>query len=300
MEKAQTRKRDALLWLLVIALSAIYFAFDRALYKKLLDVKDIELLGLTFHLGQWHRFVFAGFQWLILLWYLQVYVKQEQLKTMTWFVFGLFLLDACLIPLVKLGVAKPFPYYIYEIFHKAIKYMASGLFAVMATVFIKFIRKMRPMEKNIISEEAEIFSEKNESINYTPIPLWWRWLFRVVFVIAVIVCSYLLFTDRFKLSGIVYLLGLMGIGFQLRWNRHRFVKINTSILGFNLALSWLYGLYGVWEDFITGGIYFLCGFFILLFTNSIENQSVFRSLMLAVYLMFSLAAWFMFFLFDVF
>ena len=300
MEKAQTRKRDALLWLLVIALSAIYFAFDRALYKKLLDVKDIELLGLTFHLGQWHRFVFAGFQWLILLWYLQVYVKQEQLKTMTWFVFGLFLLDSCLIPLVKLGVAKPFPYYLHGIFHKAIKYMASGLFAVMATVFIKFIRKMRPIEKNIISEEAEIFSEKNESINYTPIPLWWRWLFRVVFVIAVIVCSYLLFTDRFKLSGIVYLLGLMGIGFQLRWNRHRFVKINTSILGFNLALSWLYGLYGVWEDFITGGIYFLCGFFILLFTNSIENQSVFRSLMLAVYLMFSLAAWFMFFLFDVF
>ena len=300
MEKAQTRKRDAFLWLLVIGLSAVYFAFDRALNKKLLDVKDIELLGLTFHLGQWHRFVFAGFQWLILLWYLQVYVKQEQLKTMTWFVFGLFLLDSCLIPLVKLGVAKPFPYYLHGIFHKAIKYMASGLFAVMATVFIKFIRKMRPIEKNIISEEAEIFSEKNESINYTPIPLWWRWLFRVVFVIAVIVCSYLLFTDRFKLSGIVYLLGLMGIGFQLRWNRHRFVKINTSILGFNLALSWLYGLYGVWEDFITGGIYFLCGFFILLFTNSIENQSVFRSLMLAVYLMFSLAAWFMFFLFDVF
>ena len=297
--KVQTWKRDALFWALVICLSAIYFVFNRALYKNLLDVRDIELLGLIFHLGQWHRFVFAGFQWLILLWYLQVYVKQEQLKTMTWFVFGLFLLDAGLIPLVKLGVAKPFPFYIHGIFHKAIKYMASGLFAVMATVFIKFIKKMKPVDKNVLTE-PEILTEENKSINYTPIPLWWRWLFRVVFVIAVVVCSYLLFTNRFKLSGIVYLLGLMGIGFQLRWNMHRFRKIKTSILGYNLALCWLYGLYGVWEDFFTGGIYFLCGFFILLLTNSIKNQSVFRSLILAVYLIFSMAAWFMFFLFDVF
>ena len=297
--KVQTWKRDALFWALVICLSAIYFVFNRALYKNLLDVRDIELLGLIFHLGQWHRFVFAGFQWLILLWYLQVYVKQEQLKTMTWFVFGLFLLDAGLIPLVKLGVAKPLPYYIYGIFHKAIKYMASGLFAVMATVFIKFIKKMKPVDKNVLTE-PEILTEENKSINYTPIPLWWRWLFRVVFVIAVVVCSYLLFTNCFKISGIVYLLGLMGIGFQLRWNRHRFRKIKTSILGYNLALCWLYGLYGVWEDFFTGGIYFLCGFFILLLTNSIKNQSVFRSLILAVYLIFSMAAWFMFFLFDVF
>ena len=299
MEKAQTRKRDAFLWLLVIGLSAVYFAFDRALNKKLLDVKDIELLGLTFHLGQWHRFVFAGFQWLILLWYLQVYVKQEQLKTMTWFVFGLFLLDACLIPLVKLGVAKPFPFYIHGIFHKAIKYMASGLFAVMSTVFIKFIKKMKPVDKNVLTE-PEILTEEKKSKKYKPIPLWWRWIFRVVYIIAIVVCSYLLFTNRFKLSGIVYLLGLMGIGFQLRWNRHRFRKIKTSTLGSNLALCWLYGLYGVWEDFFTGGIYFLCGFFILLLTKSIKNQSVFRSLILAVYLIFSMAAWFMFFLFDVF
>lgn len=299
MKKAQTRKRDAFFWLLVIGLSAVYFAFDRALYKNLLDVRDIELLGLTFHLGQWHRFVFAGFQWLILLWYLQVYVKQEQLKTMTWFVFGLFLLDAGLIPLVKLGVAKPFPYYIHGIFHKAIKYMASGLFAVMATVFIKFIKKMKPVDKNVLTE-PEILTEEKKSKKYKPIPLWWRWIFRVVYIIAIVVCSYLLFTNRFKLSGIVYLLGLIGIGFQLRWNRKRLKRINPIFIGLNLLLAWLYGLYGIWEDFFTGGTYFMIAFFILVIIRGSKNDSIFKVLLTAMMLIFGLAAWFMFFLFDVF
>lgn len=296
--KAQYKKRDTLAWVIIIALSAVYFAFNRALYKGFLDINDMHFAGLTFHLGQLHRFVFAGIQWMVLLWYLQVYVAQEQLKTLTWFVAGLFVLDAALIPLVKSGIAKPIPYYLHGMFHKAIKYMASGLFAVMATVFIKFIKKSTPMNPKEIKVKQEI-TEENKT-KHTPIPQWWRWLFRIAYVFSVILCTYLLFTNHFKWSGIVYLCGLTGIGFQLKWKRRRFKKISPILILLGLSITWIYGLYGVWEDFFTGGVYFLSGFFILITTRNSKNETLFRGLNTAIILLFSLAAWFMYFFFDVF
>jgi len=70
-----------------------------------------------------------------------------------------------LIPLVKSGIAKPIPYYLHGMFHKAIKYMASGLFAVMATVFIKFIKKSLPMNPKEIQTKQENTDENKKSIH---------------------------------------------------------------------------------------------------------------------------------------
>jgi hypothetical protein len=190
--------------------------------------------------------------------------------------------------------------------------MASGLVAIMASVFLKFIPKKKnsPKKMNASSlnnanpqlESKDFMDYKGDiteySENYTPIPQWWRWLFRVAFVGFSLLAIALMYKHYYRLSALAYFLGLLGIGFQLRWNTYRFMKISGYKLGLSLLMVWVLGLYASWFDFLPGALYFLYGFFVLLLTNSTKEESVFRGIFTILNLLLGIAGVMMYFFFG--
>ena len=193
----------------------------------------------------------------------------------------------------------------HRIFYNFIKYMASGLVAIMASVFLKFIPKKKNSPENMNTStpnnaDAPIEPEvqKKYPENYTPIPQWWRWLFRVAFVGFSLLAIALMYKHYYRLSALSYFLGLLGIGFQLRWNTYRFEKITGYKLGLSLFTIWVLGLYTSWFDFLPGGLYFLYGFFVLLLTNSTNEESVFRGIFMILNLLLGIAGVMMYLFFG--
>jgi hypothetical protein len=304
--------RNLVFFALVVLVSGVYFMFNRYLYLKLLDVNTQVIWGVPFHFSQFHSFVFAGIQWLVLLWYLEPYTDRSVLIKLSIVVGIIFLLDLITIALVK---TTNYPYITksaHRIFYNFIKYMASGLVAIMASVFLKFIPKKKnsPKKMNASSlnnanpqlESKDFMDYKGDiteySENYTPIPQWWRWLFRVAFVGFSLLAIALMYKHYYRLSALAYFLGLLGIGFQLRWNTYRFMKISGYKLGLSLLMVWVLGLYASWFDFLPGALYFLYGFFVLLLTNSTKEESVFRGIFTILNLLLGIAGVMMYFFFG--
>ena len=297
--------RNLLFFVMVVLISAAYFLFNRYLYLKLLDVNTQIIWGIPFHFSQFHSFVFAGIQWLVLIWYLDPYTDRAVLIKLSIAVGIIFLLDLITIALVK---TTDYPYITksaHRIFYNFIKYMASGLVAIMASVFLKFVPKKKNSPKNMNASTPKqtdplIGSDdlKKYPENYKPIPLWWRWLFRVAFVGFSLLAMALLFKHYYRLSALSYFLGLLGVGFQLRWNTYRFKKIAPYKVALTLVVLWTLGLYATWFDFLPGALYFIYGFFVLLITRSTKEESVFKGIFTIVNLLLGIAGLIMYFLFG--
>lgn len=297
--------RNLAFFALVVLVSGFYFMFNRYLYLKLLDVNTQVIWGIPFHFSQFHSFVFAGIQCLVLLWYLEPYTDRSVLIKLSIAVGIIFLLDLITIALVK---TTNYPYITksaHRIFYNFIKYMASGLVAIMASVFLKFIPKKKHSPENMNTStpnNADVVTEpedlKKYPENYTPIPQWWRWLFRVAFVGFSLLAIALMYKHYYRLSALSYFLGLLGIEFQLRWNTYRFKKITGYKVGLSLFMIWALGLYATWFDFLPGALYFFYGFFVLLLTRSTKEESIFRGIFTILNLLLGIAGLIMYFLFG--
>jgi hypothetical protein len=297
--------RNLIFFVLVVLVSAAYFVFNRYLYLNLLDIQTQVIGGIPFHFSQFPSFVFAGIQWLVLLWYLEPYTDRSVLVKLSVAIGLVFLLDLIMIALVK---TTNYPYItknVHGIIYNFIKYTASGLVAIMASVFLKFI----PKKKNSPETMNTPLDQKSENLintdklnkyneNYTPIPQWWRWLFRLAFVGFSLLAIVLMYKHYYRLSALSYFLGLVGIGFQLRWNTFRFKKIAAYKVGLSLFTIWALGLYATWLDFLPGALYFIYGFFVLLLTRSTQEESVFKGIFTIINLLMGIAALVMYFIFG--
>lgn len=297
--------RNLIFFTLVVLVSATYFVFNRYLYLNLLDIQTQVIGGIPFHFSQFPSFVFAGIQWIILLWYLEPYTDRSVLVKLSVAIGLIFLLDLILIALVK---TTNYPYItknVHGIIYNFIKYTASGLVAIMASVFLKFIPKKKnsPETMNTPNQNNADVQKESEDIkkypeNYTPIPQWWRWLFRMAFIGFSLLAIVLLYKHYYRLSALSYFLGLVGIGFQLRWNTFRLEKIAAYKVGLSLFAIWALGLYATWFDFLPGALYFIYGFFVLLLTRSTQEESVFKGIFTIINLLMGIAALIMYFLFG--
>jgi len=304
--------RNLVFFALVVLVSGVYFMFNRYLYLKLLDVNTQVIWGVPFHFSQFHSFVFAGIQWLVLLWYLEPYTDRSVLIKLSIVVGIIFLLDLITIALVK---TTNYPYITksaHRIFYNFIKYMASGLVAIMASVFLKFIPKKKnsPKKMNASSlnnanpqlESEDVMDHQGGinkySENYTPIPQWWRWLFRVAFVGFSLLAIALMYKHYYRLSALTYFLGLLGIGFQLRWNTNRFKRIASYKSGFAIFIITLLGFYATWYDFLPGALYFLMNFFVFYITRTKKNESIIKGFLTIINLLLGISGLMMYFLFG--
>lgn len=286
---------------LVIVVSGAYFLFNRYLYLNLLDINTQIIWGIPFHFSQFHSFIFAGIQWLILLWYLEPYTDRSVLIKLSIAVGIILLLDLIAIVLVK---TTHYPYITknaHLILYNFIKYMASGLVAIMASVFLKIIPKKKNSSENIdvsTQNNADVQTELEDPDeyleNYTPITRWWHWLFRVAFVGFSLLAIVLMFKHYYRLSALSYFLGLLGVGYQLHWDE----EIAPYKVGLSLIVIWALALYATWFDFLSGALYFFYGFFVLLLTHSNEEGSLFKSIFTIINLLMGIAGLFMYFLFG--
>jgi hypothetical protein len=297
--------RNVVFFALVVLVSGIYFMFNRYLYLNLLDINTQVIGGVPFHFSQFPSFVFAGIQWLVLLWYLEPYTDRSVLIKLSIAVGIIFLLDLITIALVK---TTNYPYITksaHRIFYNFIKYMASGLVAIMASVFLKFIpkkknspKKMNASSLNNADSPIEPEDLKKYPENYTPIPKWWRWLFQVAFVGFSLLAMALMYKHYYRLSALAYFLGLLGIGFQLRWNTNRFKRIASYKSGFAIFIITLLGFYATWYDFLPGALYFLMNFFVFFITRTKKNESIIKGFLTIINLLLGISVLIMYFLFG--
>lgn len=130
------------------------------------------------------------------------------------------------------------------------------------------------------------FSKKKKLIAYI--------LYGIFVTLAVTVMA----LDYYRTSSILFLLGIIIFGTFHKWNKSRFKKLSSYGVNTSVFLCWMLGLYGVWWDFVSGILYFLWAFFILLTTNHYRNENIFRGIITALSLLFSILAFILYLIFD--
>ncbi len=124
------------------------------------------------------------------------------------------------------------------------------------------------------SRVEKLESKKIRSVKTTLIVLFY--LLTIPFVF------YLIFIGQHKTSAGLFLFDLFLVASAKSWNIKRMARINDSFVYLFYTLSAILGVWGFLFDFLTGALYFLAGFFILVFTKSYKNQSVTRSLIMVL------------------
>ena len=267
----------------IFILSAVYFFINR-----FISIPAREFMGIKWNFSQIPTLLFGFIQWIILVNYLQYFIPKKAVVQLNIAVFMAFFTDCMIIILHKTSPPNEFMPHIYYISHSLIKFFASGLIAVIASVYLRVT-----VNPNKIYIPEIDYSERNSVENYRPISPLWKRTFRILFYFFVLVSISLLIWGTYltqfrsqyshwlyKFSGISFFLSLSSIGFQVRWNLIRFQNLIPSKVYSVYLISLILAIWGLLFDFFTGFIYFLGGFFILITTHSGKDDSPVKALLL--------------------
>lgn len=266
----------------IFLLSAVYFFINR-----FITIPPKELMGIKWNFSQIPTLLFALLQWIVLVNYIHYFVPKKAIVQLNVGVFMVLFLDCMIIIINKTNQPTPFLQHLFFVSHTLVKFFASGLIAVIASVYLRVT--VNPNNTYIPEKDYSII---NAIENYQPISARWKNSFLFLFysfsfvslILLVLGTYYALYRNNYthwlyKCSGVSFLLAISSIGFQLRWNLIRFQRINSSRIFGLYVTSFVFAIWGILFDFFTGFLFFVAGFFTLIATHSGKDDSPVKGLL---------------------